>query len=498
MNNLLIAFSRFRAVMSEEAVDQRALELRQLQTYIDRINQNREAEGLQPVAAMDPQALQQQMQQQQQQHQQQMQDMQQLMQQMQQQQQAKEQQQQAENKKLADMVQAMGDQLKTLALSVAGSHPPPPPQSQGVSQGPPSVGQQGPPTGTSQTQQGSPGGVSQVQQGTGGSQTGNQGSMINPSYLLGQQQGGAAANSGNATPTGTQQFQFGALDPSLTPTRSNKERTPSEIPVEKFEYGSVNADFAEWVNLFEVAVRTATNAVGQARQEELFLQWVSLKMNEAARPIFHNCPSRSTNWLQLKKELNEGFEDPDVKRRWARDPEAYMRPKGMSLQVYKAKVLSLVNKYSPWVINHPIAYQMELYTRFLNGLDKTCRDYVDEAIAYGKESIDTAYNAACKFESKQEKGEEGSFTAGAISDSRRERMRKMEHQMEEIGKRVKEQERKRDLGRPHPQERQSYGRSSHGDSGSHHSRYRSSKNQGRNRSPSSDTSSSSTTSSDDA
>ena len=65
MNNLLIAFSRFRAVMSEEAVDQRALELRQLQTYIDRINQNREAEGLQPVAAMDPQALQQQMQQQQ-------------------------------------------------------------------------------------------------------------------------------------------------------------------------------------------------------------------------------------------------------------------------------------------------------------------------------------------------------------------------------------------------------------------------------------------------
>ena len=95
--------------MSEEAVDQRALELRQLQTYIDRINQNREAEGLQPVAAMDPQALQQQMQQQQQQHQQQMHDMQQLIQQMQQQQQAKEQQQQAENKKLADMVQAMGD-----------------------------------------------------------------------------------------------------------------------------------------------------------------------------------------------------------------------------------------------------------------------------------------------------------------------------------------------------------------------------------------------------
>ena len=269
-----------------------------------------------------------------------------------------------------------------------------------------------------------------------GSQTGFQGPMLNPLYGQAQQQGGAAVNGGNVTPTGTNQFQFGALDLSLTPTRSNKERTPSEIPIEKFEYGSVNADFAEWVDRFEVAVRTATNAVGQARLEELFLQWVSLKMNEAARPIFHNCPSRSTNWLKLKTELTEGFEDPDVKRKWARNPQAYMRPKGMNLQVYKAKVLALVRKYSPWVVDQPIAYQMELYTRFLNGLDKACRDYVDEAIAYGKESIELAYNAACKFENKQDKSEDGKFTAGAMLDSEKDNMKRIEIQLQEVNTKV--------------------------------------------------------------
>ena len=80
--------------------------------------------------------------------------------------------------------------------------------------------------------------------------------------------------------------------------------------MDQFQYGSPDADWIQWVERFERAVQVATNALGQARLEELCLLWVSLKLNDKAQPIYDKCQHKDSNWPLLKGELAEALEDP--------------------------------------------------------------------------------------------------------------------------------------------------------------------------------------------
>ena len=211
------------------------------------------------------------------------------------------------------------------------------------------------------------------------------------------------------------------------------EKVCGDIPIDKFAYGTADADWAQWSDRFEKAVQVATNACGRARLEELCLTWVSLKLNDEALIIYERCTHKETDWPLLKAELASGLEDPTARRKWARYPDAYKKPASMSLQVYRANIVGLVNRYSSALATDPTAYNIELYNRFVNGLEADWREYVEESIPYGKETLDNAYSQALKFEAKLAKrNTRSSGSAAAMTVSEKDTLEKIRLDLEKV------------------------------------------------------------------
>ena len=208
-------------------------------------------------------------------------------------------------------------------------------------------------------------------------------------------------------------------------SKNEFERVTGDVPIDKFPYGTPGADWGQWSQRFEIAVQAATNAYGRERLEELCLLWIPLKLNEEAQPIYSKAEHKGSNWTLLQAELAEAFEDPRILRQWARKPNAYRKPEGMLLQVYKANIIGYVHKFSPHIVDNKNAYAMELYNRFTNGLEADWREYIQDSIPYGKETLDNAYSQALKYEDKlaSKAAVKANFTGAAMTDS--EKMEKM-------------------------------------------------------------------------
>ena len=183
-------------------------------------------------------------------------------------------------------------------------------------------------------------------------------------------------------------------------SKNEFERVTGEIPIDKFNYGSLKADWMDWSQRFENAVQVSTNAHGRKRLEELCLMWIPLKLNDEAQPIYARCKQKNKSWPLLREELAEAFEDVRMRRQWNRNKDAYQKPADMSLQVYRANVIGLVNKYSPGLTAHEDLYADELYVRFIAGLEDDWREYIEEAFPYTEETLENAYSFALKYEAK--------------------------------------------------------------------------------------------------
>ena len=213
--------------------------------------------------------------------------------------------------------------------------------------------------------------------------------------------------------------------------RSHFERVTGDIPVEKFPYGTQDADWSQWSDRFETAVKVATNASGQDRLNELCLMWIPLKLKDDAQPIYDKCAHKNRNWPLLKVELAEALEDPMIRRKWARYMDAYKKPPSLSLQVYRANIIGFVNRYSPALVNDPVAYNMELYNRFVNGLEVDRKEFIEESIPYKKESLDNAYSYALKYEAKLAK-KAGDRSAAAMTHAGKDTVARMRQDLEKV------------------------------------------------------------------
>ena len=234
------------------------------------------------------------------------------------------------------------------------------------------------------------------------------------------------------------------------------ERVTGDIPIEKFPYGKPEADWTEWSRRFERAVQAATNAFGRDRLEELCLIWIALKLPEETQPIYSKCVYKDRDWSKLRAELEEGLEDPKIRRDWVRNQHAFKRPVEMPLQVYRAKVIGYVNKYSPAIVHDTKAYNTELFNRFNHGLPNEWRDYIEESIPYGKETIDTAYNQALKYEHKIA-NKKVDFTGAAMTDSEKNDFKKMQLDMAEVQSKLERQEAEKAKWRDRYESRRSRG-----------------------------------------
>ena len=206
------------------------------------------------------------------------------------------------------------------------------------------------------------------------------------------------------------------------------EKIPMDIPIQKFPYGKPGADLREYATRFRRAVKTVTNALTEERTDELCLMWFPLKLPDEAQSIYQGCEHKDSNWELLIEELEELMEDPIIRRNWSRNLGAYKRPAGMSLQVYKANVLSYVHKYSPTVVKDPKSYEMECYNRFVHGLEFDWREAIDAGIPFGKETIERAYNQAIKYELRRKESKQVAFTGAAMTDRGRSKNEEMKHQ----------------------------------------------------------------------
>ena len=213
--------------------------------------------------------------------------------------------------------------------------------------------------------------------------------------------------------------------------RNTYERVPEKIPIDKFKYGTPGADWSQWSLLFVQAVQAATNAKGRDRLEQLCLLWIPLKLNEEAQPIYDKTEHKEKSWPLLRAELEEAFEDPRIKRQWARNRDAYKKPANMSLQVYRANIIGYVNKYSPALATDPKAHALELYNRFVDGLEVDWRDYIEESIPWGKECLDKAFSQALKYEARLAK-KSVDFSAAAMTNAEKDGMEKIRLDVEKL------------------------------------------------------------------
>ena len=260
--------------------------------------------------------------------------------------------------------------------------------------------------------------------------------------------GGAGGVSGTSGVGGPPPYNFHACNPfqgnfgALNGTsgthnsvsagpRAHFERVTGELPIDKFPYGTPDADWTQWCERFEKAVQVATNAFGQARLHELCLIWIPLKLSKEAQPIYDKCEYKNRDWPLLKAELTEALEDPMIRRKWARHMDAYKKPASMSLQVYRAKIVGFVNKYSSALARDPTAYNMELYNRFVIGLEADWREYIEESIPYKKESLDNAYSQALKYEAKLAK-KGVCFGAAAMTDKEKDKFGRLRRDVEKL------------------------------------------------------------------
>ena len=221
-----------------------------------------------------------------------------------------------------------------------------------------------------------------------------------------------------------------------TPVRSTFERVTGEIPIDKYEYGSAEANWSDWVLGFEKAVQVATNAANRDCLEQLCLQWLPLKLNDGAQPIYAKCEYKDKSWPSLRAELAERLDDPTVRRQWERSMDAYKKPASMQLQAYRAKIIGLVNQYSPGLVMDPKAYARELYYRFINGLEKSQKEYVEDALPYGEETLDNAFNAALKYEIKIERESVGSAAAVRFPASKEQQIKELQYEIDKLSARL--------------------------------------------------------------
>ena len=143
----------------------------------------------------------------------------------------------------------------------------------------------------------------------------------------------------------------------------------------------------------------------------------------------------------MKNELADKLEDPRIRRQWHRQKDAYKKPANISLQVYKANIIGMVDKYSPGLALDKNSHTLELYNRFVAGLETDWREYIEEAIPYTKETIDNAYSFALKYEAKlKRKAVDLVPTAGAMKNVERDRMERTILDVEKLKMKEKERE----------------------------------------------------------
>ena len=175
----------------------------------------------------------------------------------------------------------------------------------------------------------------------------------------------------------------------MAEARPNIKAT-SSIGIEVFKSGCKDLDFDAWVDMFERAVKLATNAPDDAALHRACLEWLPLKLDSAARAVYSQATSRA--WPALKDELKNLFVDPQEAYRWQAKKISIEWDGMESFHALAARVKSAVNKYEK---DMPDAYkQREYFFRFRDALPEYYQDQIDMSCGPGERTLENAKDIA--------------------------------------------------------------------------------------------------------
>ena len=181
-----------------------------------------------------------------------------------------------------------------------------------------------------------------------------------------------------------------------TTRRGTTKREPTTLNVKEFDFGNETADWTSWVKKFQGTVKGACDPRSEAEHHKLNLRWLPPYLNTAAHDIFLNCRHKN-NWKKVVLELEEAFDDPGIRQRWATDLKAYTWDQKIPLHVYKSNVIRFVNKFETEIRHAPAARKKAYFTRFVGGLPDEYINFIEQQLYGSKQTVDHALKVSQQF-----------------------------------------------------------------------------------------------------
>ena len=185
-------------------------------------------------------------------------------------------------------------------------------------------------------------------------------------------------------------------DDGRAPQRGSSRRQPSSLNIKEFNFGEDSADWTSWVKKFEGTVRGACNPRDEADHHKLNLRYLPSYLNTAAHDVFLSCRHRN-NWRKVVEELEEAFDDPGIKQRWATDFKAYTWDQKTPLHIYKSNVVQFVNKFESELRHAPEARKKAYFTRFVGGLPDDYINFIEQQLYGNKQTVEHALKVSQQF-----------------------------------------------------------------------------------------------------
>ena len=178
--------------------------------------------------------------------------------------------------------------------------------------------------------------------------------------------------------------------PNQPPLR--QEKAASSINVKDFK--SDVDDFEEWVELFEKAVKLATNVRDEPTLHYLFKEWLPLKLDNAAHALLKQ--ATKVQWPALKDELIGLLVDPQEKYKWQAKLTTIKWDGKESFHTLAARVIVAVNKYDKEMPDE--FKKREYYFRFRAAFKKPMRRFIDMGCPADTRNIEAAKEVALRYQ----------------------------------------------------------------------------------------------------
>ena len=198
-------------------------------------------------------------------------------------------------------------------------------------------------------------------------------------------------------------------DPEYEENRKSRElRDCRKINILPFSPSDKDQDFVIWIDQFQEAVKQQTNPHSQKRHWKQCLKWLPLSLKPDAYAIWSRSAYNRSNWPSLRTDLEESFEDREVRTNWHADMKAFQWDERMSLRDYRAKVERLVDTFDKEMASMPAIKKIQYYTRFVNGLPEDYREFLGLNLPSKCADIEKALEASERYQSTKKRRQEKS------------------------------------------------------------------------------------------